>query len=377
MTTKKTTLLILAAALLIAIAAGCSPAQKPENTTPQQQGTTPAQQPGNTTAQQPENNSESYVFTDSAGRDVTLPRNIESVAPTGPLSQIVLFALCPDKLAGLASWFGDDQSEYLDGKYLSLPVFGNFYSDTLNLESVLLAAPQVIIDIGEVKPNNNDDLDGISDRTGIPTIFIQMDLGSILTAFETLGMITGETEQAERLIGYISKTLSETEQKLSTIPESSRFSIYYGQDDGLTAVVSGSIHADVVDLAGGVNVAAVEATGRSGTAMISPEQLILWDPDVILFAPGSVYGEAASLPEWSGLRAIKEGMFYEIPNGPYNWMGRPPSVNRILGIKWLSNLLYPDVFGYDMAAEAREFYRLFYHCELTDAQIGALLRNSG
>lgn len=397
MNAKKMISILVTAVILTAVVAGCSgTGTTPEQTlSPQQSSQTPqtpqstaspdsgikqgtADESDNTVMQEAADESESatYMFTDSAGREVELPRNIERIAPTGPLAQIVLISLCPDKLAGFASFMNDAQFDFIDKKYESLPVFGNFYADTLNLESVILAAPQVIIDIGETKPNANDDLEGIQERTGIPTVFIQMDISTIISAYETLGGLTGETEQASRLIEYISRTLSETEQKISAIPASERVKVYYAQDDGLTAVVSGTVHSDVIDMAGGVNVAVVEESIRGGASSVSMEQLMIWNPEIVLFAPNSIYDTVEKAVEWSGISAIRTGRFYEIPESPYNWMGRPPSVNRILGIKWLSNLLYPNVFNYDMISETREFYKLFYHCDITDAQVTELLAGS-
>jgi iron complex transport system substrate-binding protein len=219
-------------------------------------------------------------------------------------------------------------------------------------------------------------MSGIEEKTGIPTIFVHMELDSMLSAYQTLGEVTGETEQAQKIIDYIEKTLTETELKAAAIPEDERVKVYYGQDDGLTAVVSGTVHSDVIDAVGGFNVAEVEESIRGGASLISMEQLMLWNPDVILFAPGSIYDSVAERPEWQEINAVKTGQFYEIPDGPYNWMGRPPSVNRVLGIKWLSNLLYPDIFQYDMETEIREFYSLFYHSDVTDVQIEELLAKS-
>ena len=348
---SKLTTLFIAALTLISFITGC---KKPE---------APSASPKD----------ETYIFTDSAGREVELPANIERVAPSGSTAQIILFTLCPEKMVGLATSFSDEQFEFIDRKFESLPVFGNLYGDTLNLESIMAANPQIIIDVGEIKPSIADDMDGIEERTGIPTIFIHMDMDSILTAYKTLGEVTGEPEQAADIISYIESTLAETKQKASAISEAERVKVYYGSDDGLTAMVSGTVHTDVIDIVGGVNVAEVEESMRGGASMISMEQLMLWNPDVILFAPESIYDEVASLPEWQGISAVKNGKYYSIPVGAYNWMGRPPSVNRILGIKWLANLLYPDVFKYDMIAVTKEFYSLFYHCGITDAQVEGLL----
>ena len=318
----------------------------------------------------------SYIFTDSSGREVELPSDIERIAPSGPLAQIVLFTLCPDKLVGFANDISDVQFEYIEKKYAELPVFGNFYADTLNLESVMVAGPQVIIDIGEIKPNIEDDMSGIQEKTGIPTIFVHMEMDSMISAYETLGEVTGETEQAQKIIDYIEETLTQTELKVADIAEDERVHVYYGQDDGLTALVSGTVHSDVIETVGGFNVAEVEESVRGGASIISMEQLMLWNPEVILFSPGSIYDSVEERTEWEEISAVKTGQFYEIPDGPYNWMGRPPSVNRVLGIKWLSNLLYPDVFEYDMEEEIKEFYKLFYHCDVTDTQIEELLGRS-
>lgn len=320
--------------------------------------------------------SDTIMFTDSTGRVIELPENIERIAPSGPLAQIVLYTLCPDKLVGFASDLSEIQFEYIDEKYINLPVFGNFYAETLNLETVMAADPQVIIDIGEAKPTVQEDMEGIQDKTGIPSVFVEMELDSMVSAYETLGELLGEEEQANNLAGYIGNTLKETKEKSAGIAENDKVTVYYGQDDGLTAVIKGTVHADVIDIIGADNVADVEETVRGGASEISMEQLMLWDPDVILFAPLSIYETVSSKPEWQELRAVTEGRYYEVPEGPYNWMGRPPSVNRILGVKWLSDLLYPEVFQYDMVKETQDFYELFYHCEISAEKAEELLSRS-
>lgn len=316
-------------------------------------------------------------FTDSVGREVEIPANIERIAPSGPLAQVVLYTLCPDKLAGLASDLSDQQFEYMDSKYKSLPVFGNFYADTLNLEAVMSAKPQIVIDIGEAKATVNEDMQGVQDKTGIPSIFIHMELDTMAEAYRTLGKVVGEEEQAEKLAEYVEKVLAEAKEKSASIPEEDRIKVYYGQGNaGLTGVVKGTVHSDVIDAVGAVNVTDSQENIRGGASDISMEQLMLWQPDVILFAPGSIYNDVDSRAEWKEINAVKNKKYYEIPEGPYNWGGRPPSVNRIIGIKWLGNLLYPDIYQYDMKNETKEFYKLFYHCDVTDEQINKLLENS-
>ena len=98
-----------------------------------------------------------------------------------------------------------------------------------------------------------------------------------------------------------------------------------------------------------------EAAGRHGALL-----------DVVVLSPEANYDEIFDDPAWASVAAVQTGAVYEAPCGPYNWMDRPPSVQRVLAVKWLGNLLYPELFDYDMITETQEFYRLFFHYELTE-----------
>lgn len=142
-------------------------------------------------------------------------------------------------------------------------------------------------------------------------------------------------------------------------------------------MLSGTIHAQIYELVGGVVVAdAGDTKIQQGGGTVSMEQLLVWDPDVILFAAGSIYDTAAEDPAWNALTAIREGRYYEIPTEPYNWLGRPPGPNRMIGIRWLGNLLYPELFDHDMEQEIRTYFQLFYHYDLSGQEVQSLLARS-
>ena len=105
-------------------------------------------------AQKPaENTVNEKTFTDSLGRTVELPERVERVAVSGPLAQIVLFSLCPEKLVGIAEEWDASAEEFLDTEYYHLPVLGQLYGGKgeLNLETLLSSGAQVVIDVGEPK----------------------------------------------------------------------------------------------------------------------------------------------------------------------------------------------------------------------------------
>ena len=103
------------------------------------------------------------VFTDSCGREVTVPTDIQKVAVSGPLAQMVVFAIAPDKMVGVANAWDETAENYFDQKYLDLPLLGQLYGGKgeLNLETLLTADPDVVIDVGEPKSTMAEDLDGL------------------------------------------------------------------------------------------------------------------------------------------------------------------------------------------------------------------------
>ena len=73
-------------------------------------------------------------------------------------------------------------------------------------------------------------------------------------------------------------------------------------------------------------------------------------------------------PMWKSLKAVKNGRIHLVPTQPFNWIDRPPSFMRVLGIQWLSKILHPQTYKIDLNKRTKEFYNLFLHVKLTDAQ---------
>ena len=90
------------------------------------------------------------TFTDDCGREVEVPEEIRTVIASGTLSQIILFALAPEKLMAINGGWTDDAAEYVDEVYLDLPEVGSFFGNhDLNYEEIAKLGPDIIIDVGE------------------------------------------------------------------------------------------------------------------------------------------------------------------------------------------------------------------------------------
>jgi len=354
---------MLVLCMMISILAGCG---KSTTSTNSSQSTTST------------NTSETINYTDSVGRQVKLPAKITKIAPSGSLAQMVLFALAPDMFVGISNQWTPEAKKYLDTKYNNLPVLGQFYgTKNLNLEEIAKVNPQVIIDIGDPKPTVVKDLDNISKQVNIPAIHINGTIDNMAEAYRTLGKLLGREKQGEALAQYCEQTYKKTKDIVNAVGENGKVKLLYCTGkNGLNVLAKGSIHSVVLDMVGN-NVAVLQKVTSMGTGdPVNMEQITLWNPDVIIFAPGSNYSTVATDPAWQKLSAIRNGKYYEVPNGPYNWMGNPPSVNLYMGMIWVTQLLYPEKAQYDGYKEAAKYYELFYHCKLTEDQYKDLVKNS-
>ena len=316
-------------------------------------------------------------FTDDCGRSVAVPENINRIVPTGPLSQIVLFALCPEMFVGLASKWDANSIGIIPEEYLSLPYFGQLYgSADLNVESLALAAPQLIIDIGEVKKSTAEDVESLQKQLGIPCVFIESTLESLPETYRKLGALLGLEERAETLASFCEETYNRTLSVMEQLGDSKAQVIYIPGYEELSVIAKGSYHAEIIDLLCDNAALVEEPTSRGTGNPVGMEQVALWTPEYVIFGTAESYASLETDPAWAELRAVKEGKCLLVPSAPLNWLGSPPGAQRILGLIWLTGVLYPDHCDYDVQEEVKEFYELFFHCALSDQQFEAITENA-
>ncbi|MDR2501797.1 MAG: ABC transporter substrate-binding protein, partial [Oscillospiraceae bacterium] len=367
---KKILSLALALLMCLYLLGSCAPKSAepspPPETTAEQPS--PPQTPPNTVA-----------FTDSAGREVELPvpGQITKISPSGALSQMFLLAIAPDLLGTISSEYSVSAKKYVPEYVAELPVVGQFYgSGDLNFETIAALGMQLVIDVGEPKKTIVEDMDGITANLAIPAVHITATLDSTPEAFRTLGKILGREEKGEELAQYCERVLAQTNDALSAVGDDKPGILYLLGDAGTNVLAKTSFHAEVLDRVGNNLAVVSEPSGKGSGNETDLEQIAIWNPEVIIFGKNSVYAAAASDPVWSELDAIKNGRYIEVPVGPDNWMGMPPSINRYLGLLWLTKTLYPTAALYDLQAEVTEYYRLFYDYDLSAQDYAELTANA-
>jgi iron complex transport system substrate-binding protein len=318
--------------------------------------------------------SHAATITDAAGRKVVLPDRIERVMAAGPPASILLYVLAPEKMVGWVREPGQSEKEFLLPSVRELPTFGQLTGKggTANIEAVLAAKPDVIIDVGTVNATYASLADKVQEQTGIPYVLIDGSFAKTPATLRETGAMLGVTDRAEKLAAYSEKSLAELQAGLASINEPERPKVYYGRGpEGLETGLSGSINMEIISASGAKNVAA--AAGKGGLTQASAEQVLSWKPDIIIAASPKFAASLAGDPIWSQLEAVKDGRIHIAPSVPFGWIDSPPGVNRVIGIKWLERVLYPDKFKIELTSEIKSFFKLFYQVDVSDEQVAKLL----
>jgi iron complex transport system substrate-binding protein len=316
--------------------------------------------------------------TDSAGRTVAVPEAISRVFASGPPASILLYVLAPDRLTGWPRAPHAYERPFLAQAYRDLPETGRLTGrgDTANLEVVLRDKPDLIFDFGSIRDTYISLANRTQQQTGIPYLLIDGRFENTPAALRLMGGVLGVQERAEQLARYVEALFAELDEALAKIPEDGRPRVYLARGpDGLETGLKGSINTEIIERAGGRNVAdpGPDSTLRRGITQVSIEQVIVANPDTILTWDRNFYDQVWTNPLWANIDAVRRKRIYLAPTAPFGWIDRPPSINRIIGLKWLAGLFYPDRFDFDLRGETRKFYKLFYHVDLSDAELDRLI----
>jgi iron complex transport system substrate-binding protein len=134
------------------------------------------------------------------------------------------------------------------------------------------------------------------------------------------------------------------------------------------------MHAQLIPLSGGRNVHRGSESGHRGMQKISMEQVLQYDPQVIISHEPMFFTGLTTHSKWKNIRAVRDGRVYRIPRTPFNWFDRPPSFMRLLGLKWMTHHLYPERYPLDLVAETQRFYELFLNITIDEATARKILR---
>jgi iron complex transport system substrate-binding protein len=314
---------------------------------------------------------------DSVGRRVDAPVRAARVLAAGPPASILLYVLAPEAMVGWVPQPPADAKPFLLPAVRELPASPRLTSrgEAPDIERIVALKPDLIVDFGSIGANYVSLADKVQAATHIPYALIDGAIDKSPVALRLAGDLLGRRERATVLAAYAEQTLAKVDAVLgkATGP---RPRVYVARGpDGLLTAVRGSGLTEIVERAGAINVAEGKAE-RGGALTPSLDQVAVWNPDLVIAFDRAALQAIRTQPGWQKLAAVSGKRVFAAPTLPWGWLGEPPSVNRLIGLRWMLSVLYPKEAAMDLRTEAREFHRLFYGVAPGDAGLDTLLEGA-
>jgi iron complex transport system substrate-binding protein len=290
-------------------------------------------------------------------------------------TSFIIYLLAPDNLAGWNGALRGYEIKYIPEKYQKLPILGGWYGEGVipDKETLLKA------DITKAfLLNSGTDMEKTALNTlrelNIPTeVFHAEYMSDYATLFRKLGAELNVPERGNALAAYAENSVKEIKEMLKDVPESDFKKVYFAQNtDGLATPCANTYRGEVVKLAGGVLVHTCQ-NAFPNIPKITFEQLMNYDPDIIFVQETGFWENFAKDSKWQHLRAVKNKRIYKIPNEPFNWLDRPPTYMRFIGVKWLACKIHPDKCLFNVEKETQKFMELFFNKKLTFEEVSSII----
>jgi iron complex transport system substrate-binding protein len=247
------------------------------------------------------------------------------------------------------------------------------------LESLLKLLPDLVLDAGTADATYISATERLARQTGLPCVLIQGSLADHARQLREVGALLGEAARGETLACHADAVAALAQRSTQGMAPAERPRVYFARSaNGLETGLAGSINVEAVEYAGGCNVAA--DAGRGGLTRVSMEQILAWDPQVIVTQEPGLAERMRQDPLWRGVAAVRSGRVHCAPVWPFGWLDGPPGVNRLIGVRWLLEKLHPQAPALQglppLEREVRDFYRLFYGADLSPTALGRLMETA-
>ena len=321
---------------------------------------------------------EPIVITDQRDRTITLDGEVERVV-TIPIPAASVFIAVDggtDRLVGMHQLSKTAikgrilERFYPDSLAIPSNITGKGFSFVPNVEELLALEPDLVFQWGHL----NDDIIDPLVNAGLEVALIRIGKEEFTRKWLTMmGAVTGRSDKAVAMIDWRDEVMAEVRAATADIAEEDRpRTLYFMNYLSKLRVAGGKSYNNFyIDLAGGKNV----ADDLGMFAEVGIEQILEWDPEVILLngfeaklSPQDIYDNELL----ADLSAVKNRRVYRMPLGGYRW--DPPNQESPLTWLWLSMVLHPEKFDWDMAARINDSYEFIYGQSVNADDVANILR---
>lgn len=304
-------------------------------------------------------------FTDALGRKATIEGPYERILPGNNEAQLYLYALAPDKMAGLASPWPADYSKDFYKEALVLSQYGSFNpEDEEYIQQVKSADFDLILLVDHI-PDSTEDLierlDAFERENGVEIAYFSSSFNHIPNTIRWLGTVLQEYHRGRVAASYATKLMAPVKE-----PRMIQSYYYSRFSDALSPVLTGTKENEVLAYMGLMNVA-------DENMVITPEKLRELNPDFIILSQESAYNLVTTDPAWQAIPAVLENRVLLVPKLPYDLLSEPDSIQRLLGLQWLRYKIYGTYSEDDLEDKAEDFFEKIFPLDISDETIEDVL----
>lgn len=318
----------------------------------------------------------SRTIVDQSGRSVILPHKVQRIIPLGGAARFVVYLQAFDLVVGVEAMesrklptAGRPYNLAIRKQAEQLPVVGEGRQKPLNLEAIIALRPDLII----TAEADQAQADFLSRTTGVPVLVINyggmgvLQQDKALQALELMGVALGRQERAKQLIQFFTDQQRELAQRTRSV--SRQPSLYVGavSQRGHHGITSTDADYYPLDVLRTPHLA--QQTGKHGHLHINREQLLLWNPAVIVLDGSGIplVREDYLLHQeyYRHLTAVRTNQVYRVM--PYNIYHT--NLELALANSWyIGKILYPQRFSdVDPARKTDDMCRIFNGIPCYDA----------
>lgn len=193
-----------------------------------------------------------------------------------------------------------------------------------------------------------------------------------------MGRAVGREGRAQAYIDYYRRMIERVRSRTRDIPENRRVRLYHSINEPLRTDAPNTIEADWTLACGVVNVSlGRKLLGRENKHFASMEQVLIWNPDLIIVNEEGVDAQILGDRKWVAVKAVKKKKVFQVPVGVSRW-GHPGGLETPLALAWTAKTVYPERFAdFDLARETQAFYKTFFDLDLDDRMTNRILKGRG
>lgn len=310
---------------------------------------------------------EMITITDSLGREVTVPKNPDSVVCSGSgCLRYLTYLQAEDKIVGVddieikETQFDARPYALANPQFKDYPLIGEFRGND-DPEKIIACNPDVIF---KTYSTTGSEIDELQEKTGIPVVALNYgNLGvyrdDMYQSLRIMGEVMGKEDRAEDVIAFFDSNIADLNTRTESVTDEDKKSAYIG---GIAHKGPHGFQSTEPSYAPFMFVNAFDVAGDLGTehADVAKEKIVEWNPDVLfvdlstLQTTPSAVDELKTDESYQTLDAVKAGEVYGVL--PYNWYTSNHG-SVLADAYYIGTVLYPEQFAdVDPAAKADEIY---------------------